>query len=363
MILFPIFGYSQLPFVINGNSLSVFENNKVYLTIYKNDKRTKEYVDSATIVNGHFMFSGTVGQPSSYAKFTINNKIWPHPMSFILDTGAYGYSIIDNVKSIPKYLVNVPNSKANGIEYQLTHFWREAFDYNRKISPNSPTLPINIYNKLLYSQINLLKKFPSDYFSLIALYELSLYRNEPFYLDTIMSVYHILDEKVRNTSFGQIFLKEKEQIYKSVSATKIGSTVPIFSVKQYNGNTFTNKQLKGKPYILAFSATWCLPCQEFQPKLQKLYAKYKAKGLEVVYFNMDDNVKIWTEHVKNKKLNWINVSERVKWRDSEISKQFNVKALPKYLIIDKNERIIYNGKELRDVDHRLLEAYIIKAIN
>jgi thiol-disulfide isomerase/thioredoxin len=340
-----------------------FEGSKIYFTINKNDRRTKAYVDSTVIVNGRFSFDGEIEQTANYATFTIKNKIWPHPISFILDTEVQEYRIIRDDKQIPKFFIKVDGSNSNEIENQLRVLTTEAYNNNRKTSPNSPTLPVEVHNKLLYTQIGYLKKFPEDYFSLIALYELSLYRNEPFYLDSIMSAYYSLDKKLRNTSFGQFFLKEKERIYKSISATKIGSTVPIFSIKQLDGKLFTNKQLIGSPYILAFSATWCLPCQEFQPALQKLYNKYKTKGLKVVYFNMDDNVKTWSNLVKNKKMDWINVSERTKWKDSEISKQFNVKALPKYLIIDKKGTIIYNGKELQDAEHKLLETYIIKSID
>ena len=44
----------------------------------------------------------------------------------------------------------------------------------------------------------------------------------------------------------------------------------------------------GKVIIVDFWATWCEPCKKSFPKLQELYVKYKASGLEIAEVSVDD---------------------------------------------------------------------------
>ena len=47
----------------------------------------------------------------------------------------------------------------------------------------------------------------------------------------------------------------------------------------------------GKVVIVDFWATWCEPCKKSFPKLQELYVKYKASGLEIAAISVDDEKK------------------------------------------------------------------------
>jgi cytochrome c-type biogenesis protein len=45
---------------------------------------------------------------------------------------------------------------------------------------------------------------------------------------------------------------------------------------------------RGSPFILNVWATWCDPCREEMPSLQRLYDTYRERGLRVVAVSVDD---------------------------------------------------------------------------
>ncbi len=49
----------------------------------------------------------------------------------------------------------------------------------------------------------------------------------------------------------------------------------------------TTAALRGKPALLTTWATWCPPCRKELPKLQRLYERERARGLQVVAVNID----------------------------------------------------------------------------
>ena len=68
---------------------------------------------------------------------------------------------------------------------------------------------------------------------------------------------------------------------------KQGDKAPTFSIDSMNG-AGKMTVAPGKVTIVDFWATWCEPCKKSFPKLQELYVKYKASGLEIVAVSVDD---------------------------------------------------------------------------
>jgi peroxiredoxin len=63
---------------------------------------------------------------------------------------------------------------------------------------------------------------------------------------------------------------------------KIGNRAPDFILQTMDGSTIALSDLLGKPLVINYWATWCVPCKEELPILEKLFQEYQSRGLMIV---------------------------------------------------------------------------------
>lgn len=66
-----------------------------------------------------------------------------------------------------------------------------------------------------------------------------------------------------------------------------GGQAPDFSVPRLGGGTFHLAETRGHPILVDFWATWCGPCRQSLPILDKVYATYRGRGLQAIAVEMD----------------------------------------------------------------------------
>lgn len=62
---------------------------------------------------------------------------------------------------------------------------------------------------------------------------------------------------------------------------------PYFILPTWDGQVIKSTSLKGQVVLMAFFQTWCPDCQRTNPLLEKLYRKYKDRGLVVLGISHD----------------------------------------------------------------------------
>ena len=69
-----------------------------------------------------------------------------------------------------------------------------------------------------------------------------------------------------------------------------GSLAPDFAMTAMDGSTVTVEQYRGKVVLLNVWATWCGPCLEEMPAMQRLYEALEGTDFEILAVSIDASV-------------------------------------------------------------------------
>jgi cytochrome c biogenesis protein CcmG, thiol:disulfide interchange protein DsbE len=67
----------------------------------------------------------------------------------------------------------------------------------------------------------------------------------------------------------------------------VGRPAPAYRTLAASGDSVSLESLRGKAVLLNVWATWCHPCRDEVPELQRLYERYRGRGLELVGVSVD----------------------------------------------------------------------------
>jgi peroxiredoxin len=156
-----------------------------------------------------------------------------------------------------------------------------------------------------------------------------------------------------------VFLAMAMMLFHAVPATAqgpgeqrsaVGSAAADFTLPDVDGRQVRLSDFRGKTVLLAFWATWCLPCKEELPTLQKIDVQYRDKGLVILTINDEAPATIRDFlRAKHYSLPALVDSNR------EVFREFAVHFIPTAVVINPDEIVtqVMTGWEGPE---RLLEA-------
>ncbi|MEM8856974.1 MAG: TlpA disulfide reductase family protein [Chloroflexota bacterium] len=72
-------------------------------------------------------------------------------------------------------------------------------------------------------------------------------------------------------------------------AVQAGQAAPDFTLITAEGEQITLSELRGRPVIINFWATWCAPCRFEMPELQETFEDYAGNDLELLAINREED--------------------------------------------------------------------------
>lgn len=130
--------------------------------------------------------------------------------------------------------------------------------------------------------------------------------------------------------------------------------VPEVALELDQGGAFKPADAKGKVLVLDFWATWCGPCKASFPKVDAIYRKHKAEGLEVVAINEDDEHSKVPAFVSETKVSFAIAFDK----DGKAAESFGVQTMPSSFVIDRRGVVRYAHSGYHPDDAAQIEAEI-----
>lgn len=117
----------------------------------------------------------------------------------------------------------------------------------------------------------------------------------------------------------------------SVSAgVSAGSEAPVFTLTSVSEREYRLSDFRGRPVIINFFTTWCGPCREEMPALQKMFAQYRRQGLVLLAVDLGDDPEEVSRFRKELELRFpLLLDPR-----SKVGNQYGVMSYPRTFFID-----------------------------
>ena len=122
-----------------------------------------------------------------------------------------------------------------------------------------------------------------------------------------------------------------------------------FDVPDHAGGRMRLRDYRGTVVLLNFWATWCPPCKEEMPSMERLYRRYRARGFAVLAVSIDaDGAQAVVPFVKKFGLTFpVGLDPRM-----AVANEYRVRALPSTFLIDSRGRTVGTAIGPRDWDSR-----------
>jgi thiol-disulfide isomerase/thioredoxin len=120
-----------------------------------------------------------------------------------------------------------------------------------------------------------------------------------------------------------------------------GGLAPAYAAPTLAGDTLALEALRGRVVLLNVWATWCAPCRTEMPALERLYRRFRARGLEVVAVSVDAAPLGSAADVVRPMVEELGVSFPILLDpDGVVSRRFGVTGLPTTLLIGRDGRVL-----------------------
>jgi peroxiredoxin len=159
---------------------------------------------------------------------------------------------------------------------------------------------------------------------------------------------------ITKTKFGWLALLLACAVGSAAAAVQLSTNAPDFTLRSVAGTNLRLQEQRGQVVLVNFWATWCGPCRQEMPHLNRIYDKYRASGFVLLGVNIDDDPRAAADLAAKLGLRFPVLLDT----DKQVSRAYDMSAMPATLLIDRDGRVRHIHRGYRDGVERTYEEQV-----
>ena len=132
----------------------------------------------------------------------------------------------------------------------------------------------------------------------------------------------------------------------------VGKEAPFFVAPMVGGQLISLEDYKDRPVVLNFWASWCPPCRDETPGMERVWRKYKDEGVIILGINVQDGEKEAQRYISEFGVTFFNALDL----DGDITVDYGVTGLPVTFFINEEGFVI--GRWVGSISERKLDSWV-----
>ena len=130
----------------------------------------------------------------------------------------------------------------------------------------------------------------------------------------------------------------------AMAAVTPQALAPDFTLRNAEGRNLRLHEQRGQVVLVNFWASWCGPCKQEMPHLNRLYGKYRSSGFTLLAVNIDDDPR----HGAATAVRW-GLQFPVLLDDQKaVARLYDLRSMPATVLIDRDGRVRYLHRGYRE---------------
>ncbi|MBI5255105.1 MAG: TlpA family protein disulfide reductase [Burkholderiales bacterium] len=128
------------------------------------------------------------------------------------------------------------------------------------------------------------------------------------------------------------------------AAPAAAAPAPDFTLRSLGGPNLRLAEQRGRVVLLNFWASWCGPCRQEMPHLNRLHQQYHTAGLVLLGVNVDDEPRNAEAAASRLALAFPVLLDT----DKAVSRRYELSTMPSTVLIDREGRLRHRHRGYRE---------------